>query len=140
MSSGILYFIPLILYYRTNDIINIKGFIGLIGATAITESIKRIIIKDISPRPIGASNCNLLCNDGNQSGLPGMPSSHSAQVAFFSSFYIQQTHNIYIKIILLGYAIIVMYSRYIKRCHTFKQIFVGAILGICLSYLTVRHL
>lgn len=140
MSAGLLYSIPLVLYYITGDIIQFKGFIGMIGTTAISEGLKRIFIKDASPRPNGALNCNLLCNDGNQSGRPGMPSSHSAQVAFFAGFYIQQTHNLVLKIGLVLYAITMMLSRYLKRCHTINQIVVGGVLGVCLSYLVVRHL
>jgi membrane-associated phospholipid phosphatase len=140
ISAGLLYGIPVILYYFTSDIIQLKALIGMVGTVAISETLKKFVIKDANPRPQGASNCNLLCNDGNQSGRPGMPSSHSAQVAFFAGFYIQQTNNWPLKIILVVYAVTVMLSRYIKRCHTINQIVVGGILGVCLSYLVVRHL
>jgi membrane-associated phospholipid phosphatase len=140
MSAGILYGIPLILYYFTGDIAQLKGLAGMIGTTALSEGIKKLVIKDANPRPQGALNCNLLCNDGNQSGRPGMPSSHSAQVAFFAGFYIQQTQSTLLQVILVVYATGVMISRYVKRCHTVSQILVGATLGMCLSYLVVRHL
>ena len=140
MSAGLLYGIPIILYYFTGDTIQLKGLLGMMGTTALSEGIKKLVIKDANPRPSGALNCNLLCNDGNQSGRPGMPSSHSAQVAFFAGFYIQQTHSLPLQIILILYAATVMLSRYIKRCHTINQIVVGGILGTSLSYLVVRHL
>jgi membrane-associated phospholipid phosphatase len=140
MSAGLLYGIPIILYYFTGDSIQLKGLIGMVGTTAISEVLKRLVIKDSNPRPQGASNCNLLCNDGNQSGRPGMPSSHSAQVAFFTGFYIQQTDSWSLKIVLVVYAAAVMFSRYIKRCHTINQIVGGGLLGVYLSYLAVRHL
>jgi diacylglycerol kinase (ATP) len=140
MSVGLLYIIPLILYIYSKNFIHIKGFLGIIGTTIISETLKYSIFKDISYRPKGASNCNLLCNDGNQSGQPGMPSSHSAEAVFFSGFYYQLTDNIFIRIILLIYAFGVMISRYLKRCHTINQIGVGAILGVSLSWITVRHL
>lgn len=139
-SIGLLYFIPLILYNYTQNPLQLKGFIGLGATTIISETIKYVFIKQLSPRPKGATNCNLLCNDGNQEGRPGMPSSHSAEVVFFSAFYIQQTNNIIIKICLVVYAGLVMLSRYIKRCHTINQIGVGALLGLSLNYLVVRHL
>ena len=69
-----------------------------------------------------------------------MPSSHSAEVVFFSAFYIQQTNNIIIKICLVVYAGLVMLSRYIKRCHTINQIVAGALLGLSLSWIVVRQL
>jgi membrane-associated phospholipid phosphatase len=138
-SVIILYIIPLILYGTTYDNIHIKGLLGLLGTTGISEFIKYNFIKDKSKRPEGAKNCNLLADDGNQEGKPGMPSSHSAQVVFFSSFYYQFTKNIYIRILLIIYAIFVMLSRYLKRCHNILQIVTGGSLGLFLSYI-VRHL
>jgi acid phosphatase family membrane protein YuiD len=139
-SVIVLYIIPISLYYISGNIIHLKAFIGTAATPFISEFIKLFIIKDKSPRPIGARNCNVLCNDGNQSGQPGMPSSHSAQVAFFTGFYYQNTNNITLRICLIIYSGLVMVSRYIKRCHTINQIVTGAFLGVCLSWLTVRHL
>ena len=139
-SVIILYIIPLGLFVYTSNYIHFKAFLGTAGTTLLSETIKYIFIGKASPRPYGAKGCNLLCNDGNQAGKPGMPSSHSAEVAFFSSFYIQQTENIFIKFGLIVYAGFVMLSRYIKRCHTISQISVGAILGMSLSWVVVRHL
>lgn len=135
MSVISLYIIPFILYYVTNDINNIKALVGTILTPFISEIIKYNFIGKISPRPQGAIDCNVLCNDKDQSGKPGMPSSHSAQVAFFSGYYYQYTNNPYIKILLIGYALSVMISRYLKRCHTFNQIIIGGILGVSLSIL-----
>lgn len=140
MSVGLLYIIPIALYIYTNNSVHIKAFLGIAGTTILSETLKYSIIKDLSPRPRGASNCNLLCNDGNQSGQPGMPSSHSAEVVFFSSYYYQLTNNNIIRIILIIYAFAVMLSRYLKKCHTIGQILGGAILGLSLSYVAVRHL
>jgi membrane-associated phospholipid phosphatase len=140
LSTGILYIIPVILYNITKNTIHIKSLIGLIGTVLFSESIKYYLVGNKSKRPDGALNCNLLCNDGDQQGKPGMPSSHSATVAFFSGFYIQNTTNWVLQTLLVIYAILVMMSRYLKRCHTINQIVTGAILGLSLSWLTVRHL
>ena len=139
-SIILLYGIPIVLYFYTKDIIHIKAFIGLVGTTTFSEYIKHFYIKDYSPRPLGAANCNLLCNNGNQEGKPGMPSSHSATVAFFTAFYYQQTNNRFIHSGLLGYNILIMMSRYIMKCHTIPQITVGTLLGIGMSLYIVRHL
>jgi len=138
MSVGILYFIPLIFYIITKNPVHLKAFVGAGSTTIISETLKKLIGK-ISPRPYGAKNCNLQCDDGNQSGQPGMPSSHSATVAFFSAFYFQETNNIFVKAALIGYAGLVMTSRYVKRCHSIPQIVGGTILGVSLSFI-VRHL
>jgi membrane-associated phospholipid phosphatase len=133
MSVGLLYFIPLILFIFTNNSFHLKAFIGLLGTNIISETIKHNFIKNISTRPFGAKNCDLLCVDGDQTGKPGMPSSHSAIVVFFASFYYQYTDNLFIKNLLIVYAIFVMLSRYLKRCHTIIQIVTGAILGLIIS-------
>ena len=140
MSIFIVYSIPICLYFYTADPIHIKAFIGLVVTNTISECIKHFYIKDYSPRPLGAANCNLLCNNGNQEGKPGMPSSHSATTAFFMAFYYQQTNNEFIHSGLLGYHILMMISRYLMKCHTIPQIAVGTLLGIGMALGIVRHL
>jgi membrane-associated phospholipid phosphatase len=128
-SILILYIIPIILYGITRNPYHKIAFIGTLGATAISECIKHIFIKEASPRPQGAMNCNIMCTNGNREGKPGMPSSHAATVAFFATYYVRHTNNLYIRGILISYAVLVMMSRYHKRCHTVPQIMVGALLG-----------
>ena len=135
-----LYIIPFLLYILTGNYIHFKAFLGTAGTTIISETIKHFFIGKASPRPQGAKNCNLMCNDGAQSGQPGMPSGHSSEVAFFSGFYYQQTTNPIIRSLLVGYAGLVMLSRYIKRCHTINQIVAGALLGLSLSWIVVCQL
>ena len=141
MSVGLIYIIPVVLYYITGNIVHFKAFLGVTGTTIISETIKYFFIGKTSPRPSGAKDCNMLCNDGNQSGRPGMPSSHSASVAFIYGFYTQQASTSpIISNLLLGYALLVMLSRYIKQCHSLSQIIVGATLGLSLSWFAVRQL
>lgn len=131
ISSSILivYIIPIVLYGFTHQPYHIIAFMGTLGTNAISEIIKHVFIKDISPRPQGATNCNIMCTNGNQEGKPGMPSSHAATITFFATYYVRHTENLYIRAILIGYALLVMMSRYHKRCHTVPQIMVGALLG-----------
>ena len=139
-SVIVLYIIPFCLYIFTGNYIHFKAFLGTIGTTIISETIKYFFVGKASPRPQGAKDCNLMCNDGNQAGQPGMPSSHSAEVAFFSGFYYQQTTNPIIRGLLVTYSGLVMLSRYVKRCHTINQIVVGALLGLSLSWFVARQL
>ena len=131
ISSSILivYMIPIVLYGMTHKSYHIIAFIGTLAATAISECIKHIFIKEVSPRPQGAMNCNVMCTNGNQEGKPGMPSSHATTVAFFAVYYFRHTQNIYLRAILIGYALLVMMSRYYKRCHSLLQLMMGALLG-----------
>jgi len=132
-SVVLLYIMPVVGYMISGNIIHIKAFIGLFATLGLGEAIKHDVIKEASPRPKGAYNCNLWCNDGAQEGKPGMPSGHSSQVTFFASFYYDQTNNVWIRAGLIGYAILVMISRYVKRCHTIPQIVTGALLGWAMS-------
>ena len=138
MSVLLGYIILPILFVITKNMIHIKAFIGLVGISIISETIKYNLIGDLSPRPFGATDCNLLCNDGNQAGKPGMPSSHSAEVAFILGYYSQITDNKYIRLSLLFYAAAVMLSRYLKNCHSIPQIMVGTVLGLFISWVVVK--
>lgn len=140
LSVAFISLVPIVLYIITEDLNQLKALIGLIGTIIVNESIKYFVIKERSPRPIGAKNCNLCGDGGNQEGKPGMPSGHSAQIGFFAGYYFQQTDNIWIRLLLIIYAILVMISRYTKKCHTVYQILTGGMLGTVMSILTVRYL
>lgn len=133
MSVALLYAIPVLAFIFSRNIIHIKAIIGLFATMGIGEYIKHYIIKDWSPRPKGALDCNLWCNDGPQEGKPGMPSGHTSQVVFITSVYYGETQNEWIRAALIGYALLVMISRYEKRCHTIPQIAGGALLGWFMS-------
>jgi membrane-associated phospholipid phosphatase len=135
MSVGILYVIPFILYWLTGQTIHLKGWLGLMGTLGLSHMLKVDIVKEASLRPKGACDCDLLCIDGNQEGKPGMPSGHSSAATFFSAFYYQQTTNPWIKGALVLYSILVMTSRYLKRCHNFSQIAAGGLIGLLMNYL-----
>ena len=137
ISSSILivYIIPIILYGITRQPYHIIAFMGTLGTNVISEIIKHVFIKEVSPRPQGAMNCDMMCTNGNQEGKPGMPSSHAATISFFTIYYLRHTSNLYIRAILIGYAVFVMMSRYHKRCHTVPQIMAGALLGSSMGIL-----
>ena len=130
-SVGLVYIVPVTLYVYTQNPIHLRAFFGSFIIFA-TEYIKRRIGKK-SPRPEGAKDCNLLCNNGDVSGQPGMPSGHSVSAAFFAGFYCQYTDNVFIRAGLISYAGLIMLSRYIKKCHTISQITAGALIGLFFS-------
>ena len=139
ISVGIIYGIPVLLYILNGNAKHISAFIGLVGTLLSSEFIKRFIVKDVSVRPPGANNCNMLCDDGKQSGKPGMPSSHTAVATFFVTYYFQETSNIFLKSAMVIWLGSVMLSRYLKRCHTIYQIGVGALYGSLVAQI-VRYL
>jgi len=138
MSIILVYIIPAIMYYYTGNIREIIAIIGTFGSNILSESIKYYIIGTRSPRPKGAEGCNLLCNDGLQEGKPGMPSGHSGTVTFFMGYYWNEIDNDLIKIGLLIYVALVMYSRYAKHCHSIGQIVAGGLFGLGMSMLVKR--
>ena len=129
VSTGLYYLVPIILYIATKQAKNIIVLFGLAGTIVSSEFIKRFIIGTRSPRPKGASNCNMLCNDGNQAGKPGMPSSHSAVTAFFVFYYFRETNSLIIRCFLVLILGLVAAARYLKRCHTIYQIGAGILYG-----------
>ena len=139
-STGFLFIIPVILYLVNPTNIHIKGFIGTIFSPFIAEILKKYVTKTDSPRPPGATDCNFMCNDGNQSGQPGMPSGHSATSVFFTAYYFQYTKNNYLRLAMIIYTALVMLSRYLKRCHTINQRVGGSLLGIIVAGILVRLL
>jgi membrane-associated phospholipid phosphatase len=127
--------------YTGNDIISISVILVYIIPAIMyyyTGNIKYYIIGTRSPRPKGAEGCNLLCNDGLQEGKPGMPSGHSGTVTFFMGYYWNEIDNDLIKIGLLIYVALVMYSRYAKHCHSIGQIVAGGLFGLGMSMLVKR--
>ena len=140
ISLSVVYIIPILCYGYTFDPQHLSIWIGILRTTCISEFIKYAVVGNRSVRPIGARDCNLFCTNGPCEHEPGMPSSHSAIVAYFACSYIAYaSYASYaqyplITIGLLAYALLVMLSRYLKRCHTIYQIGAGAILGVS-SYL-----
>jgi membrane-associated phospholipid phosphatase len=138
LSLLLVYILPLLLYIINHQLIHLIAVAGAVGTASLSEFIKYALIKGASPRPKGASDCNLWCNDGKQEGNPGMPSGHSSTVTFFSAFYYQQTTNPWIRAGLVLYALLVMWSRYEKKCHSVNQIVSGSLLGLFTGWLLVR--
>lgn len=136
ISSSILllYVISIIMYFKTKDIYHLIIALGLWATAGISEDIKYHIIGTRSPRPEGAFNCNLLCNDGDQEGRPGMPSSHAAVVTFFAIIYWNYTKNPYIRAMLISYYFLILQSRYFKKCHSISQLIVGTLVGVGTSF------
>ena len=136
ISIGIVYIIPILCYGYTFDPHHLSIWIGIVRTTWISEFIKYAIVGNRSLRPIGARDCNAFCTNGACEHEPGMPSSHSAIVVYFACSYIAYLMYAQYPLITIGllvYALLVMLSRYLKRCHTIYQIGAGAILGV-LSY------
>lgn len=129
------YIIPAILYYFTQNPRELKAIAGAFGTVTISEGIKYLIIGTSNPRPKGARDCDIFCRDGLQESRPGMPSGHSAMAAFFAGYYFDETDNVWIKVGLIVFAVLVMYSRWSKRCHSLEQIMAGALFGLCASIL-----
>jgi membrane-associated phospholipid phosphatase len=130
-------FFPIIFlgkYFINKNLNYILAIAGLFIVNIISEFLKYKFFYS-NTRPLGAKNCNLMNNDGDQSFKPGMPSSHSAITTFFVFtflyLYYKETNTInpYITTLLFIYFYLVLLSRYKKLCHSKNQILAGFVLG-----------
>ena len=146
LSAILLYAIPAVRWFQTGRWTEWLALVGMVATVALNETVKHGIVGSRSPRPANAADCNLWVNDGPCGGKPGMPSGHSAQVSFLAAYYLQEafltdtqsTAFRTFSVCLLFYALAVMYSRYVKECHTPIQILMGALLGIGASVIVLK--
>lgn len=147
LSVVLLYVIPAVRWFQTGQWREWLALVGMMGTVALNETVKHVFIGTRSPRPANAADCNLWVNDGPCGGKPGMPSGHSAQVAFLAAYYLQEAFWTdasstsafrLFALLLVGYALLVMYSRYVKQCHTPTQILTGALLGASASVIVLK--
>ena len=95
--------------------------------------------------------CDLFVT-GKGNGKPsstsyGMPSGHSQNAAFFSSYVILNLLNnpftnsvkIYGTVIFISLSIGIMYSRVILKCHTVQQVIAGGLIGSVLGSIYFKN-
>ena len=96
------------------------------------------IIGLLGKRPIGAKNCGFFYKSNNSlSKSYGMPSGHSQNAAFFSTYTILNIldSNISKRIKLFSITLSIclpigiMYSRVYLNCHTVQQVIIGGIIS-----------
>ena len=134
-SEGLLFLAPIVLYFNTYDFKHIQKVLVLLTTMLFGEFVKFNIIGDTSPRPAQAANCNIFCNNGAQGGKPGMPSTHMAVAAAFSTLYFPTGPiAVIIKLpITYGFGLLIVTmaaARYFKFCHTPEQIIIGTLFGV----------
>jgi membrane-associated phospholipid phosphatase len=121
------FFAPLYKYITTYNPIHLVAFTGIQLLSISIELTKQYILPSCS-RPKGAKGCDILNQNEDDNGKPGMPSGHSASIAFYGAFY-----DITDPLFLLFVALVAM-SRYFKKCHSIAQIIVGLSIGAGLGY------
>lgn len=96
-------------------------------------------------RPKNAKNCGLFI-DGKLSKTYGMPSGHSVNAAFFSTYYMLEVLNgmhvykTYLLAMLMISTMFILYSRLKFRCHTIQQVILGGMLGMLLGNISYKFL
>lgn len=133
-SEAVLFVLPVVLFYQTNDYSHLTRLATLLATMFSGEAIKYYIIGDASPRPIEAYDCDMFCNNGNQGGKPGMPSTHMAVASAFSILYLPKPISTSITQPIAFYFLLLVgamaSARYYKKCHTIEQIIAGTLFGI----------
>jgi membrane-associated phospholipid phosphatase len=127
--SEIIFIFAMPIYYFiiTHDSIHIFALLGIQGTNIVVELLKRFVFYDWK-RPQNATRCDLLNMSKYDGNMPGMPSGHSATIAFYGAFYGITSPLFYSYVVLIGM------SRYFKNCHTIMQIIMGLVLGGALGY------
>lgn len=123
--------VPIYQYIQTLDPVHLVAFFGVQITNIAVEGLKAFVFPTYS-RPRGAKRCDLLNTCPNDNGKPGMPSGHSAAIAFYGVFY--KISNP----LFLVYVALIAASRYFKKCHSIPQIIVGLLFGATLGYLARR--
>ena len=123
-TSDILFVVlaPLYQYVMTNNTVHLVAFSSIQLLSICIELTKKYILPTCL-RPRGAKGCDIFNRSPDDNGKPGMPSGHSASIAFYGAFY-----NI-TSPIFLAYVALVAMSRYYKRCHSIEQILAGLAIG-----------
>ena len=119
---------PIYFWYISGNIHHLIGFAGLIGTSFTIEMIKHFILSDIH-RPHGAKGCDLLCLHESDENQPGMPSGHAATMGFYGMYY-GITDPLY-----FIYTLIMVISRYMKKCHNWQQITAGLLFGAIIGHM-----
>lgn len=122
--------------------------VGALVVSMFTESIKAMSRPWLDrcawlQRPLGATNCNCLNNNGDVGGTAGFPSGHVATMAFIMTSLVvyarrSSCHQPIIVWTWIAYGVaavcIVALARLKKNCHTPLQVGVGALIGVITSF------
>jgi membrane-associated phospholipid phosphatase len=133
--------IPLFVFVVFGNMIALRIASLILLADAITVFIKyttRDITWGFLKRPLGATDCNTLMNDGSVAGRSGFPSGHTATSAAFWTYmyYLTPTeYQLYTGIAGTVWTSIMAWARMKKYCHTFLQTVAGAFVGWAVVYI-----
>jgi membrane-associated phospholipid phosphatase len=146
-TSGNIDLLMLLVANTVNDLINnflkYKICVPLMGD-------KRWGIFGYGTRPKGAKHCGIFVKP-NSNGIPkgsyGMPSGHSQNAIFFTTYMIlhliNSNYNTLTKNVGIGLfsflGIMVMYSRVYFKCHTIQQVLIGGLIGGTLGALYFKN-
>tara|TARA_B110001452_G_scaffold31857_1_gene24876 strand:+ start:2525 stop:3094 length:570 start_codon:yes stop_codon:yes gene_type:complete len=146
-TSGNIDLLMLLVANTVNDLIN--NFLKYKICAPLMGD-KRWGIFGYGTRPKGAKHCGLFVKP-NSNGIPkgsfGMPSGHSQNAMFFTTYMVLHLINSnYDKItqntgiVLFSFlGIMVMYSRVYFKCHTVQQVLIGGLLGCILGALYFKN-
>jgi membrane-associated phospholipid phosphatase len=139
---------PIIQLILTGHPLYILMIMGILVTDLITRFLKwisRYSNNKLLKRPVDATNCDILCQNGMQGNSPGMPSGHMALALFFVTFlYVIQMHSLdsvvhkaLFVVVAIVYTSLMGYDRVRRKCHTLSQVLsgtaLGSILGVSIS-------
>jgi membrane-associated phospholipid phosphatase len=89
--------------------------------------------------PVGSQNCGLF-NQYSKPNSPAFPSSHMSIITFTSivMMWFLFPNSSVAWIIVIGYMLLIGFSRYKKKCHNLFQIICGTIYGIFCAFIFIH--
>ena len=130
LTSISAYIIPSILYLKTTNVWYIQLLGGLIVTNTGIELAKPIFGNHgMFGRPVGATGCDAFCSDGAAGGRPGFPSGHMAIATMLVAALWWHTQSPTLLLVGIPWIAAMAWARWAKRCHNWKQIMAGAVVG-----------
>ena len=125
----------IVFIYAYNKKISYFAILYILICNSITKSLQRIIAEK---RPKGCLDNGLIIQH-RKSNSYGMPSLHSQNAFLLATiFYFNNQIKIREKIMFIIAAIVVSLTRYFFKFHSFKQVFIGCLLGIFNGLIYIR--
>lgn len=121
---------------------------AIIGMYVVKQLVEKVIKskygnEGIGKRPEDARDCNMINKGGYSAFKPGFPSGHTTVIFMITTIlgieYLKLTNYEFNKqppivlYLVIGLAFLTPIARMRLQCHTFLQVFAGALLGIVLG-------
>lgn len=126
--------LPAAFFLGTQDFYYVALLGGVVGANALVMGIKPLVTglfgnAEWSRRPVGARDCDALCDGGASGGRPGFPSGHVTTAAMCVTGLWLRGGDPLALWLGVPWVAAMGWARWAKHCHNSQQIAGGAVFG-----------